>query len=565
MKSLYISEIQLVSQKEKKAGKTQFDQQRTLILGKNHTGKSSLIKSIYHTLGAEVLLHPKFVDARVSTLLKFSIDQEEFQILREGDRFALFDDASKLIKKFSSVSKELGPYFSNLFNFKPLFQSHKNEFVTPPPAFLFLPFYVDQDKSWTKSWDAFQKLSQFKDPRTQSINYHSGIRPNEYYETKKEIERHLRAMEELEKERKITSSILTEIKGKLNIGNFNVNIESFKEEIKELLVECEKLKRKEESLKLKLLELYNIKTTIECQVEIVKQAIKESNKDLSFASVDLPHNITCPTCGADYENSFVERFEIAKDEQKSRDLYLELIKELNATEKEIGIELEKLKNTTSEVLRIEAILAEKKGEIQLKDVLDNFGKNQVKDLFQERNSNLSSSLYKTAQEKDVLDKKLKGLENKNRKESILDTFKLLLRRYLDLLDVHSLNEVDYKSILAKIEEKELGSSRPRALIAYYFSFFYLMQKFSTSTYCPLIIDSPNQQDQDIEHIDKIMGFINDNQPKNTQLILGLAETYGVDFHCNTIELTEKYSLLQDSEYEEVMNTMSTKLEFLWLL
>src|SRR5699024_11123542 len=135
--------------------------------------------------------------------------------------------------------------------------------------------------------------------------------------------------------------------------------------------------------------------------------------------------------------------------------------------------------------------------------------------------------------------------------------------FLKKLDIHSLAPDDYKAITTKIESKETGSSRPRALIAYYFTFFHLMQKYSSSTYCPIVIDSPNQQDQDVEHIDKIMRFINQNQPDNSQMILGLAETYGEDFNCKTIELQEKYSLLQKSDYEEVADEMTLKQQELW--
>jgi hypothetical protein len=90
-----------------------------------------------------------------------------------------------------------------------------------------------------------------------------------------------------------------------------------------------------------------------------------------------------------------------------------------------------------------------------------------------------------------------------------------------------------------------------------------MKKYSSSTYFPLVVDSPNQQDQDIEHIDKIMNFIQGNQPDDSQLILGLAETYGVDFKCKTITLTEKYSLLQKNEYDDVYDEIIQKISDLW--
>jgi hypothetical protein len=90
-----------------------------------------------------------------------------------------------------------------------------------------------------------------------------------------------------------------------------------------------------------------------------------------------------------------------------------------------------------------------------------------------------------------------------------------------------------------------------------------MKRFSSSTYCPIIVDSPNQQDQDIEHIDKIMKFINKNQPQDSQLILGLAETYGEDFNCKVIELTEKYQLLNKEEFESVHEELINKIQSLW--
>ncbi|WP_428740173.1 hypothetical protein [Tenacibaculum sp.] len=563
MKNLYISEIQLLSQKEKKARKVQFDQKRTLIHGKNHTGKSSLIKSIYWALGAEPLFNQKFKNTNVSALLKFELDGTKYSILRDGKLFGFYDQNGVLIKKFTSVTNELGPYFGKLFNFQPLFQNQKSEFIVPPPAYLFLPYYIDQDSSWSKSWESFKQLQQIKDYRNQSIYYHSGIRPNEYYSTKKEIQEFIQIIEETDKEQKLTSKILSEVKEKLAQTNFNIDVDSFKKEIVELLTESQSLLAKEELLKNKLHDLYHLQASFEAQINIVKQAILESNKDLKFASVDLPEIVGCPTCGAEYENSFAERFEIAIDERRSKDLLLELKKDAQMVEAQIENEKASLSTVTSEVSRINEILEEKKGDLKLKDIIDNAGKNQVKSIFSERHAELNDILIINAREKEKLDKKLKAFESKDRKAEILNFYHSRMSSFLKKLDIHSLTADDYKAITTKIESKETGSSRPRALIAYYFTFFHLMKKFSSSTYCPLIIDSPNQQDQDVEHIDKIMEFINHNQPENSQMILGLAETYGEDFNCKVIELKEKYSLLQKSAYEEVADEMIIKQEGLW--
>jgi hypothetical protein len=522
-----------------------------------------LIKSIYKTFGAEPLMNPKFENANVSALVKFEVNLVKYEILREGKQFAIFDEESNLLKSFSSVTKELAPYLAELFDFKPLFQSVNSGFIIPPPAFLFLPFYVDQDESWSKSWSSFKLLQQIKDYRNQSIYYHSGIRPNEYFSTKKEIQEYIKIIEETDKEQKVTNKILGNIKNKLSQTEFNIDIDSFKAEITELLTQAESLKAVEANLKQELHDLYHLKATYDAQINIVKQAIIESHNDLKFASEKLPDIISCPTCGAEYENSFTERFQIATDEQKSKELLVELLKEAKEINESIDKENSKLTQTISEVTKIDNVLQQKKGDISLHDIIENAGKNQVKELFSERYRELTDILVDNAREKQKLEAKLRSYEGKERKDEIISFYTSTLSSFLKKLDVHSLNYDDYKSITSKIESKETGSSRPRALIAYYFTFFYLMKRFSSSTYCPIIVDSPNQQDQDIEHIDKIMKFINKNQPQDSQLILGLAETYGEDFNCKVIELTEKYQLLNKEEFESVHEELINKIQSLW--
>jgi hypothetical protein len=508
-------------------------------------------------------MNPKFIDANVVSVVKFSLDSLQYQIIRDDKRFAIYDNENILIKIFNSVTTELGPYLSELFDFKPLFQSQSNDFIIPPPAYLILPYYIDQDDSWSNSWSAFKKLTQIKKYRESCIYYHSGIRPNSYYETKKDIDIFLRTIEETDKEQKITNKILQDVKEKLSQSQFNIDIEEFKNEIVELLTEFEKLKNKEEKIKIELHEYYHLKANYEVQVNIIKQAILESNKDLKFATEKLPQIIGCPTCGAEYENSFAERFEIAEDEQKCKDLLIEVKKEENEIDEKILKEKEKLSLTELEISRIDEILQSKKGDLQLKDVIESSGKNQIKEVFQTRQKELQSIIIENTLEKEKLEKKLKELESKKRKEEINLFFRTTLSKFLRKLDIQTLNEKDYSKITTKIETLETGSSKPRALIAYYYTFFHLMEKYSSTTYFPLIVDSPNQQDQDIEHIDKILKFIDENQPKNSQLILGVAETYGVDFNCKSIELTEKYSLLSESEYDNVYDEIKDKLLEIW--
>jgi hypothetical protein len=75
------------------------------------------------------------------------------------------------------------------------------------------------------------------------------------------------------------------------------------------------------------------------------------------------------------------------------------------------------------------------------------------------------------------------------------------------------------------------------------------------------VDSPNQQGQDGVHLPQILKFINENQPENTQLILGLENETGVDFGAKRITTpTEKQSLLQADQYVSVREEVYDRLK-----
>ena len=211
-----------------------FDQKRTIILGRNSTGKSCLIKSIYQTFGAEPQnLHPNWNDANAISLVHFTIDGENFSIIRSNKIYCLFDSSSIKIEQFNRVS-DLGNFLAKLFDFKIQLIDRDGEIVTPPPAYLFLPYYADQDKSWTSNWTSFSKL-YLPNAKLDIINYHTGIRPNQYYEAKNELGIVNDGIQIIEKDIIIVKNLLNNLKEKLSKIDFTISIEDFQEEIKELL------------------------------------------------------------------------------------------------------------------------------------------------------------------------------------------------------------------------------------------------------------------------------------------------------------------------------------------
>jgi hypothetical protein len=156
--------------------------------------------------------------------------------------------------------------------------------------------------------------------------------------------------------------------------------------------------------------------------------------------------------------------------------------------------------------------------------------------------------------------KLSALEDKNKKEAIRTKYRSLMKRFLRQLDVN-LNESDYNDLTKNISNT--GSALPRSLAAYYFSILEIIKDHSSSAYCPIIIDSPNQQAQDYENVAKMLTFIKENQPRDTQMILGLEELHGINFECRIVELKHKHSLLLEDEYDIAQAKLAPYLNKIW--
>ena len=161
MSELVLNEILLISQKEKRAKKVSFDPNLTLITGKNRTGKSSLLKSIPRAFSAiPERISSSWTDARVTNVVKFTICGVQYSILQYGDFYAIFDESCNLLLATDQVTNGLGPYLAKLLNFELKFKVRdSSNLVSPPPAYFLLPFYIDQDSSWSKNWRTFKYLS----------------------------------------------------------------------------------------------------------------------------------------------------------------------------------------------------------------------------------------------------------------------------------------------------------------------------------------------------------------------------------------------------------------------
>lgn len=552
MRRLLFQKLLLLSLKEKKARSIVFHPKVTIIKGENDTGKSCLIKSIYRTFGAETpQVHTKWESANVISVLYFTIDGKEAIILRDGKLFCFFQEGS-LVKRCTSVTKELSPFLSSLFKFKlPLKSKGKDSQATP--AFLYLPFYFDQDQSWAGQWNSFKYLNQFSAWKADVINFHTGIRPTEYFEAK--IKKNGLVDEKTfeESNKKLLNTTKHNIAKHLNSAQFNIDIEAYQKEINLLLEECKQIKQDEESLKNRMLELHNRKYILVDQKHIVEHSLKELSKDYKYAVTELPDSVQCPTCGYVHSNSFNERFNIAQDEYRCQELLTEINSELDNINKILESSTQKVLELKQQHSTVFQLLEARQGEVKLGDIIKSVGRQEVNKVLENELRIINSKIFDIEDKIASQEKIMKEYDDPDRTREIKSKYLILMKRFLRQLHVFNLPEKSYKRMDCSINET--GSDYPRALLAFYFALLHIINHFSTSTFCPIVLDSAKQQDQDDINWRGMLTFMKEEQPENSQFIMGLVDDLGIDFKGKVIVLTDKYSLLQENEFDDVYKTV----------
>lgn len=554
MKRLLLRSLSLMSHREKAATAIKFHPKVTVIKGENDTGKSSLIKSIYWALGAEpAVVHARWKDAGVSALLEFSVDGHDFSILRSGTRFGLFDSNGKPMLVTDSVTSGLAPAMANLLEFRLTLPDQNGVPCTPPPAFCFLPFYIDQDGGWVEGWKSFGKLGQFPNHRQDVIYYHSGIRPNEYYELKAQMAEDQKVLQELAAEQRAVERAMQRVKDRRKALPTSFDPAAYRDAVDGLLTELTDVQKRRAEVNARLSKKTAERTLIDEQVTVAKAALEEFDADYNFIRDDFSEHVLCPTCGTEHSNSFANRFSLIEDKEACRVFLLSATTDLTRLQQEITEETRRLGQEDFKVARLRRMLDQKAGKLKLKDVLEAEGERKAVDLLADEVDRLRSRIANLDHILAELRRDLKKLASPKRKKEIETFYLTRMTANLEHLAVRNLKPSAVERIDGVI--KDTGSDQPRALLAYFYAFLHTKREYGSGCICPIVIDSPNQQDQDQANLTEMFRLIFEQQPSDAQLVLGTVDLPGIDFEGDTVELAVKDRLLNPDRYDEVTSLM----------
>jgi hypothetical protein len=546
MKNFRFENIWLLSHKDQRARQIQFHPHKNLIVGRNHTGKSSLIKTLFRTLGARPKGELVQWDENTISVVTFTIDQKRYRAVHQHGHRALFNDTADLLLAASN-HEEWTEAFAKIVGFNLVLTNKSSETVPADPRCFFLLFYINQDGSWQSSWDTFVGLQQYRAPLGAVLDYFSGIKPPEYYELESKRTQSQRYLEDLQREQSFLEKARERFGKSLSLAGPKIQPDNFEQEIVRLTTEVSELNQQQEKLRDKAVREQEVLSNIKLQIELAVDALATYESDSAFLRNEPREKLTCPTCGAEHSEPFLELLNYAEDARVLRELVARLRGDASKAAEQCRKTQEQLGQLENNYRRVSEILDIRRGELKFGDVVNSMGAESAFSAFEVEGKALKGEIDQRLSEIETLTARLKQLTDANRSKEILKSFR---ESYSSALISLNLPPIETGRLRLTSRPDLSGSGGPRSILAYYGAIWRTCLGKYASFSIPLVIDSPNQQGQDDVNLPKVLKYIANDLPAGAQIIVGTEmETDFIFDH--KIMCDEPYKFLKETEFYEV--------------
>lgn len=546
MNSMFFKSILIADIQKHTARFVPFEQGLNVLTStENHVGKSSVIKSLYDTLGAEVKFDARWDKDSKLSVVTIDVDSIEYRIVRFIKRFAIFK-GSELLLLTDSVTKELAPKLSEIFGFS-VYLAEKNgnkRVVQAPPAFTFMPYYIDQDKGWSELYDSFERMDQFSKPeRAKSLYFHLGLYTKSRIESqarKDLLKEEINKLQEREQSLIITINALSEELSNIIPAD---NEEELEQHLAKPKKEIETLVKKIGQVRNRIQQLQTTLEQHESQLDIIQQFQKIKIPETKDKI--LPH--ICPRCGYELDNDLYDL--IRSNYNQSNAEYLR-------SQIELIVNNFKLELQQQEQWYI-ALLKQLKEQEQVydesQDAYDAYLRHRgLKDAFRKFQLELGQNrIEQTEKENEIKDinKELKKIPDK---KEIEEKYISYVKQNIIALGAWA-QEYDGKIRLLKPLSAQ-GSLMPKIILSQYDGLFQtIADMYSSVTRFPFVVDSPRNMESSFSSSKEILTMI----AKITSLPQVIVATvdydsFGIEDGGSThkVYFTDQFCVLNEHTYAE---------------
>lgn len=543
MKRLIIKSLSILSKNKDKGNIFNFIDGLNFIKSrKNSAGKTTLLNLIYSALGCKVKFKKEWEDVYVR--LDISVHDKEFSLYKTPNQIFYISIDSK-VKKYESES-EFHSTLQKLLGYNIYLKTHESKLKIARPAHFLSTSYISQTNGWNSFFSpSFEGLGEFNGYKASLVEQFTTLK--NCSEIRNTIE-----LDEIKDElrKKIVKHDVLSLTIKNLVFNKNQSEIQGRVEIPSSLNDIQTLSEKYEQemgrLQEKLSALVVEKSFLVNEINFSTYASEEIEQDYLQARKNAPI-IECPYCGTLHSNTISEKSELFSLKTK---LEIDITKKQEVIEK-INAKIDTIKNEISN-------LSELKGKIANKishntDLLK-------KSIAASEISNLINELSKRI---DNLNANIKSIKNairdtrkqhKNHAKSVNQFFAAELKKYAHNLSL-TFNTYDkikkvtnYNNILKQVEGGDADSNR--SVLAYYLAIYQTAMNFETPALPPLVIDTPNQNDQDPENYHAIIETLLKEQEK--QIIVCLVSDDSKKDNWDNINQIEIDRLLKDDKVNRTL-------------
>lgn len=543
---LIFRELFIFSPSEKKAKKVEFTDGINIITSSQEDGtdrgKSVIMRSLYHTMGAEGCFEKNWEGKDKVYVLKIDIDGIGYYIYRSAELFKFFSEDKEVL--FTSVSsRELSEKLKSYTNFAVQLPNRSEKLEVTPPAYNYLPFYIDQDHYEGNNYAAFKNLGQYVGFRENVLFYHLGVYNEEYFELVHSRDEIKEKKAQSESQLEIFKAMIEGLDKKLAGVSVSSSYEALRKDIAIYQKEYAEVLDKLSKSKKKLIDLRNHLYETEQMLKEIEDVSKESEKKIKKLRKHI-----CPECGTELADTIqlksknynliedailikndlqISLLEYQRQIEKEEKMYKELLEQMSAYEKKLKINNEK----TDDVLR-------QKGLSELRD-----------EVVSEQIEVIDAIETAKAELKAVGTKINAYGTKKKRVEAQYYEHMMTARTQFGL---NELSPDSFKKITNSVNAS--GSNKNIATIVWYITILELRKMFNKEAIeFPVVFDSPNNVETDNQKKYGLVQYIT-NKCDSGQLILSLLgfseKDIEPDKQVHIITLTnDKYKLLDSESYE----------------
>lgn len=522
-------------------------------------GKSVLLRSLYHVMGADAHFDKKWKNEDKVYLLEFFVDNKKYFIYRHRKLFKVFNDLIQILFQTSSRT-ELSEFLGEIWSFE-IFLPNRNteKLEIAPPAYTYVMNFLDQDYYDGTNFNSFKSLGQYRNFKPDVIYSQLGIYDKSYFERVKIKQNLFERINDSKESYKKSDEMKEKVSNLLENVVVPENLEELERELSIRSKEYNDILHSMNEFRYKLTNLRNEKYELEIALNQIERFKNSKEKEVKF----ILETDICPECHS-----------ILNDTTDLRS------KRYNSIESSIYISdsiYEDIEQISKVISKIESSYREFSNRLESYKKNINSAQEEIKNYtsyigLNELYNSLNLELFSELQLQEELKDRIENIEEELKKVSEIKAD--INNKYYEMVDsqvlrfgLNELEESQYKAINRVFCAS--GSNKPISTVIWYFILNNLKVCFNKkSLKLPMVLDSPKNAEMDYYKEQALIEYILENSSNYTQLIfssIGFERTkFMFEGEIKIIELkNDKYQLLNSEtfkEYEDILeNVLSAQL------